>query len=330
MENWSGPSNGHPLGAETNEACQGVDSLGLRLRADVNRAVGGLLNLVRELSRVSALVATEATSERIVKRIQFFTYEIRSLLPASTNLCERDRLSILNRFFFEEKGFRCLPTAEKHTPGAATIGGEAYLLNQVLANRAGAPLAIALLYAYMAEHMGVTLEFVDLYPSCFLKWNEAGRSRFIDVSRGGSTLSSDELIELLQERFSPENSTSAPSVPVTPTLLAARLGETLTFETFVADYLTQLKVALDPIPDAEHALILQNTLISYQPSNLALLGERAILHRRLGNFKSALADLKRYFAFHEREKAPKELVALHDDLLRLLDRSKSSVELLDL
>jgi hypothetical protein len=62
---------------------------------------------------------------------------------------------------------------------------------------------------------------------------------------------------------------------------------------------------------------------------LKFVGERALLHRRLGNFKSSLADLKRYFAFHERAKAPADLVALFDEMMRALESAKSKIDVLE-
>lgn len=286
------------------------DSLADRLRADVHRAVGGPLNLVRELSRISYQLDSSVLLDWMVKRVQFFSYELQTLIRPDTS--ERDRLAELNLFFFQSKKFQCT-----NEPMRLQDPSSAFLLGQVLAARCGAPTVIALLYACLADRIQLDLEFVDLKPTCFLKWNDNGRSRYIDVTRGGVTLSNDELIEMLHTRFQ------------MTTLSVDSLLETYTFETFLVEYLNELKLALLKSNDPDKLLFLQNTLISYQPSNIQLLGERALLHRRLGNFKSALADLKRYFTFHEREKAPAELVSLHDELSQLLDRNKTHIEVLD-
>jgi regulator of sirC expression with transglutaminase-like and TPR domain len=279
-----------------------------RRHADAQRAVGGCHTLIREISRISAEIDPLVPADWMIKRSLFFAYELVSRVEGRE--AERDRLALLNKFIFEEKRFECLcDTGKLREPW------EAYLFNSVLVKRAGAPTVLALLYAFLADRIGVKLEFVDLKPTCFLKWTDQGRSRFIDITRSGSTLSSDELIETLHTRFQ------------MPTFGNAGLLETFSFESYLADYLTALKTVMITKNDPEQMLFLQNTLIAYQPSNLHLLAERAILHRRVGNFKSALADLKRFFAFHEREKASAELVKLHDDLVKLLERHKAGTEL---
>lgn len=296
-----------------------------RLTADVHRAVGGCLNLVREVSRLSNELDAEMPTEWMIKRTLFFAYELASVLP--DGLPEHERLTFLNRFFFSMKCFKCLKeTAHLKRPS------DAFRLSRVLAARAGAPMMVALLYAFLAERIGITLEFVDLNsgspgslaspagpasPIWFLRWNENGRSRYIDITRAGRVLSSDELIEILhskQSRLEP-------------------LLEALTFEHFLVAHITDLKSTLScagsrtgagataaPNFGIEKLLFLQNALIAYQPSNLQRLAERAVLHRKLGNFKSALADLKRFFAFHDRDKCKPELLKLHAELLALINR----------
>jgi regulator of sirC expression with transglutaminase-like and TPR domain len=305
-------------GSTTNPPSGGEKSLHWskdRLHADITKAVGGVMNLVREVARVSHKMDEAVPAEWMVKRAQFMSYELQTL--ARNAQTEIEKLGVLNHFFFEEKNFRCVTDFSRVRDAT-----EAFRLNRVFNDRTGAPIVLELLYAYLAEKIGVKLEFVDLKPTCFLKWCEKGRSRFIDITRGGATLSSDELIETLQTRFRITSFT-------TSTVLDA-----YTFESFVGDYVSALKRACGLGADAgstnpEKLLFLQDTLIAYQPSNLHLVGERALLQRRLGNFKGALSDLKRYFAFHDRARAPGELVRLYDELVQLLERTKTNIEVID-
>ncbi len=274
-----------------------------RLSADVHRAVGGSLNLVREVARLSHGLDPEMPTEWMIKRTLFFAYELQMVVDVTSD--ELDKLAALNRFFFNSKNFKCLTElAHLHRPS------DAFRLSRVLAARAGAPMMLALLYAFLAERIDLQLEFVDFNPTWFLKWNDSGRARYIDMTRGGATLSNDELIEVLQTRYKLSSEASCEG-----------LLETLTFERFLVEYITDLKSTLSGYDQKpEKLLFLQNALIAYQPSNLQLLTERAVIHRKLGNFKSALSDLKRYFAFHDREKSPSDLAKLHDELVALIDR----------
>lgn len=246
----------------------------------------------------------------MVKRVQFLSYELLTLVADTEDVSEK--LRILNHYFFTTHRFRCIqdPTRAEHP-------ADAFRLDRVLGSRSGAPVLLELIYAFLAERIGLILDFVDLKPTCFLRLNENGHSRYIDITRGGTLLTSDELIETLHTRFQMRSFSHG-------TVL-----EACTFENFISDYVSFLKLSYDIGHEPEIHLFLQDVLISYQPSNLQLVGERALLHRRLGNFKNALADLKRYFAFHDKSKAPAELTKLYDELVLLLEKHKMNIEVLD-
>ena len=265
-----------------------------------------ILKILNEVSRVSHRLEPAVPAEWMLKRVQFLAYELQtfiSAVSASDSFLDAEKLSLLNRFFFSEKKFRCVGDTSAH---ALTLEG--LRLNRVLSNRVGAPLVLELIYAYLADGIGLTLEFVDLKPICFLKWRGKNQAHYIDLSRSGKTLTNDELIETLSSRF---RMTSFSSSQV----LEACSATNFTFE-----YVLSLKQAFGAMHDPHTLLFLQDTLIGYQPSNLQLVGERAVLHRRLGNLKSALSDLKRYFSFHDKSRAPSELVNLHNELLHLLEQ----------
>ena len=266
-----------------------------RLGADVHRAVGGTLNLLREVARFSFELDTEMPIEWMIKRTQFFAHELAMCAPNDC-VSQRDRLAFLNRFLFDSKGFKCT-TDLSHV----TRPSDAFRLSRVLSARVGSSMLLALIYAFLAERLGIGLGIIHVHPAWFLRWTEDGRSHYIDVTREGASLGPQELMELMRERY------------------AAASLEPLTFDRFMIAYISDLKLTLSSgSAQPEKQLLLQNALIAYQPSNLQLLTERAALHRRLGHFKSALSDLKRYFAFHDRERAPADVVRLHDELVALL------------
>lgn len=281
-----------------------------RFHADVTRAVGGTLNLIRELSRIAFEFDDTMPVDWLIKRTQFFAYELQSELETTSAeaVSERDRLAHLNRFFFDSKRFQCLTEMANHAEPS-----EAFRLSHVLTSRRGSPVVLSLLYAFLAERIGVKLDFIDFNPAWFLRWSDQGRSRYIDVARNGATLSSDELIDVLHSRYQ-----------MTTDLKNDALFEPISFDRFMVTYVCDLKSTLlsttgAKLPSAEKLLFLQNLLIAYQPSNVNRLAERAVLYRRVGQFKNALQDLKRYFAFNDKEKASPELTQLHADLVRLIE-----------
>lgn len=281
---------------QTNSAPSSSEPAGAPTASTSIRPPSRAQYLLNEMSRVSHHLEPETPVEWMLKRVQFFAYELQTFI-GDRDLTPAEKLSKLNLFFFEEKKFRC--AMEKSV--------DALRLNRVLTSRIGMPLVLELLYAYLAEGIGLSVEFFDLKPICFLKWRHDGQAHYIDISRNGVALSNEELIETLHSRF---RMTSIPHDCVL---------EECTVEAFASDYVKSLKEGFDVAIEGETVLYLQNLLIAYQPNNMQLIGERALLFRRLGHFKSALADLKRYFAFHDRARAHEDLVKLHDELMELVE-----------
>lgn len=256
-----------------------------------------IVGILSEVSHVCHQLEPSVPAEWMLKRVQFLAYELQTYFEAAADAgSESGRLKALNRFFFEEKKFRCIDTANSPIDGLR--------LNRVLSSRLGVPMMLELIYAYLAEGIGLALEFVDLKPICFLKWRDGLQTHYIDLSRNGKTLTSDELIETLNSRLSSNS------------VASAQVLEALSSANFTTEYLLALKKALGNSADPQTLLYLQDTLVRLQPNNFQLIGDRALLHRRLGNLKSALADLKRYFAFHDKSRSSNELIKLHNDLIQ--------------
>ena len=276
-------------------------------------ATGEAARLVRELTRISQELDPRVSADWTLRRLMFFAYELQTRVAPDAS--EKEKLAILNDFFFIEKKFKRIP--ELNDLGDPS---DAYRIGSVLATRRGSATVLAVVYAFLAERVGISLGFVDLKPASFLKWNKLShgkekiRACYIDITRFGAILSDEELIETLHTRFQIHS------------VCHASVLEAYIFETYICDYLRDLKRSLAASHcDPEQLLFVHSALISYQPNNLQLLAERALLHRRIGNFKSALADLKRFFAFHERDQAPAEFVSLYEELVELLERNSPSI-----
>ncbi len=270
-----------------------------------------LHRMLQEMSTVSAQLEPSIHRDWVVKRVQFLAYELRSQTPAHSTPGES--CEILNRYFFGEKGFSAVSRLQD-VPDASP----ALLLHRVLTARAGAPAVLSLIYSFLACQIGLRLEFVDLRPTCFLKFIDKGVSRFIDLTRDGRVLSSDDLLESLHTRFHLD------------TVPRSALLDHVPSERFMTDYLLSLKVAYVRRGEPDALLLIQNALMAHQPASLQLLGERALLHRRLGNLKNALADLKRYFSFNDRERAPDEFTRAYDELVATLERAdRASIQILE-
>lgn len=222
-------------------------------------------------------------------------YELTASLKSDFTTSQK--FDLLNYFFFDLKEFAIPVEPLFHDPLSLN------LLNRVLNARVGSSKTLALIYRYLGEQIGLKFEFVDLQPNCFLKYVENGISKFVDLARHGKILSSDELIATLQSRAKTKAE-------------VADLCETMSLDEFVINYLSILKNAYQQRSNLEPLLIVQNWLLEYQPANMMVIGERALLLNHLGHFKNSFADLKRYFSFADRNTAPLELVNLFDELSR--------------
>jgi regulator of sirC expression with transglutaminase-like and TPR domain len=299
--------------SQEKENRQGDPSKGRSLTESSRQLSADIFKILNEVSRITHRLDPSVPAEWMIKRVQFLAYELQTFIRTVTSteaLRDAEKLSLLNRFFFSEKKFRCVVETSSTQANAPQNGQtiEGLRLNKVLSSRVGAPVVLELIYAYLADVIGLTLEFVDLKPICFLKWRDRDQARYIDVSRNGKTLTNDEVIETLSTRFRMTSFSSS------------QVLETCSATSFTFEYVSSLKQALGAMHDPQTVLFLQDTLIGYQPSNLQLVGERALLHRRLGNLKSALADLKRYFSFHDKTRSPSELINLHSELIQLLEQ----------
>lgn len=210
---------------------------------------------------------------------------------------DAQKIEALNRFFFDIKEFAVPVEPSFHDTLSL------HLLNRVLNTRIGSSRSLAMVYRYLGEQIGLQFEFVDLHPNCYLKHIESGLSRFVDLSRRGKVLSSEELIQSLQSRATAQGEVTS-------------LCEAVTLDQYVIEYLTILKGAYQQRSNVEPLLVVQNWILEYQPTNMTVRGERAILLNHLGHYRSAFTDLKRYFSFAQRSAAPPELVVLFDDLTR--------------
>jgi regulator of sirC expression with transglutaminase-like and TPR domain len=269
-----------------------------------------LHRMLKEMSAISAQLDPGVGADWMLKRVQFMAYELRSHTPLEATafeLCET-----LNDYFFKQKGFKSIPKISEAKDPLACL-----LLQRVLSSRVGSPAVLSLIYSFLATQIGLKLEFVDLRPTCFLKFVENGNSHYVDMNGEGRVLTSEALLESLHLRIQMK------AIP------KEALLEPVSVERFLCEYLGSLKSEYIRRSNLESLLIIQNALLAQQPSSLQLLAERALLYRRLGHFKQALSDLKRYFSFHDKETAPSEVLTVFHELTELVERQKTTIQLLD-
>lgn len=154
-------------------------------------------------------------------------------------------------------------------------------LDQVVKRRTGLPISLSLVYMEVAQRAGLLCEGVG-YPGHFIvRCGGADAPIYVDPFHQGARLDREELLAGLRSYnlhgASPESFLSA----VTRRQLLQRM-------------LLNLHVVFRERRDIERWRSVVDLLLCIEPWNATLIGERGMLHYRLGDSQAALADLERY------------------------------------
>ncbi len=261
----------------------------VQLKEDLHQITKHIILINRNLD-----TTTNVTNS--IRRLQFLCYELRSQVHESDS--PENKLRILNDFFFFQKSYFVTSDSDSDVTSYQSL-----FLDRTILKRSGSAITISLIYKHLAQHIGLPLNFIDLDPKCFLKYIGSSQTIFIDLSRGGKFLTADDLIENIRTRLKNEK------------ISLSQICESLSPLQFLVNYLSGLKRHSNRQSQLNELLIVQNSLLDLLPQNLSLLGERAILYYKLNLPKNSASDLKRYFSFQPRERAPQDLVRIYDEIV---------------
>jgi len=154
-------------------------------------------------------------------------------------------------------------------------------LDRVVERRRGIPITLSLVYMEVAERVGLRCDGVG-FPGHFLvRCGEPSQNLYIDPFHGGSRVSREALLARLAGAdlggASPES------------FLAG-----VTRRQIVQRMLNNLHALFRERRDLERWLATVELLLRLEPWNGQLVGERGMLHYRLGAPERALVDLERY------------------------------------
>lgn len=250
----------------------------------------------------------KTASDSTERRLRFLGWEVEALIAKHRPQFESAH-ALLSHIFFQELGFVTSDEADLRR-----YEGSAALLDNVLARRIGPASLIAILYSWLSEMVarsydsacdysrvepvhGTPTEVVRVIPR-----KNLGEVWLVDLSRGAARV--DESI------WSPWCATAKPE-GFTRISFVVGLVRSLTEMFRLFEKMSNLTLDL-----LTAQLYVLDQIISLQPSETSRWAERAMLNTRRGNRTGALDDLKRFFAFHERESAPSAIITLFDDLRR--------------
>lgn len=189
------------------------------------------------------------------------------------------RLRFLNRYFFEELGFRGNAN-DYHDPANSS-------LHRVLHSRRGIPITLALLYVEFASHVGLTARGVS-FPGHFLVKVRMPRGEVVIDPFSGQSLSRDELEYRLAPYRRQRGLEGDFEVPLGMFLQSATAREIL------ARLLHNLKEIYRSAGDWERLLQVQERLVILLPEAWEERRDRGLALAEMGRDEAAAHDLQAY------------------------------------
>ncbi|HEX4923659.1 MAG TPA: tetratricopeptide repeat protein [Bdellovibrionales bacterium] len=226
-------------------------------------------------------------SVQLTKRLTFSAFDLASRLPPKFGIIH------LAEYVFEDQGFKPVDDA------LADV--DELLMNGVLQNRSGSPLAIGIWLRALAAKAGLDASFIQFPDLSILKCRAGEERIFLDLRQRGKVLNRGEMLELLQK-----NQPKSDNISFEP----------LQEEAVVARYLKRLGLEYQDRGDDLRALVVYDALIELQPKSLSVLKDRSMAYYRLGRKNEALQDLKRFFSFSAPDQQPPELLQIYSALQR--------------
>lgn len=179
-------------------------------------------------------------------------------------------------------------------------------LDRVVARRTGIPITLSLVYREVAERVGLRCDGVG-FPGHFLvRCGDPSQNLYIDPFHGGARVPREELLARLRGASLGSASPESFLAAVTRRQILQRM-------------LNNLHSLFRDHRDLERWLATVELLLRLEPWNGALVGERGMLHYRLGDPSLALVDLERYVSAANPGAVSSGALRLLDEL-RLLNK----------
>lgn len=229
----------------------------------------GKIDLLRAALLVSMLDNAELDVEAYVRQVDRMADEVRRMLPRRAD--DAARLATLNRYLFDEQGF--------HGSRGDYYNRANSYLNEVLDDREGLPITLAIVYMELARRLEVNVVGVGL-PGQFMVRHEPakGSSQLIDVFDRGRFLTRDEADEKVQE--------------LSGQPLEERHLATMSKQAIVLRMLHNLRGVADRDKNATAMLTYVDAIVEIAPDQAEDRLLRAWLRHFLGQPRAALEDTR--------------------------------------
>jgi regulator of sirC expression with transglutaminase-like and TPR domain len=236
-------------------------------------------------------------TQAVLHQIDTHAARLKARVPADAG--PRQRLRLLNQFFFKELGFAG-NVNDYYDPANS-------MLATVLETRRGIPITLALLYIEFAAQVGLTARGVS-FPGHFLVKLKLSEGEVVIDPFTGQSLSRERLDELLLPYRRRQGLTGDLDVPLSVFLQAAPPRDVL------ARMLRNLKEIYRSTADWQRLVAVLNRLVVLLPQAWDERRDRGLAQAELGAAEAAAVDLGAYLAHcadaPDREAIGQRLMAL--------------------
>lgn len=191
------------------------------------------------------------------------------------------RLQLLKHFFYNELGFGPNPN-DFYAP-------ENSYLHQIIENRRGIPISLAILMMELGQHIGLNIRGVS-FPNHFMMRISLQQGEIIMDPLTGESLSKNQLQEMLDPYLDAKGYRGELSLPLNIFLRASSSREIL------SRFLRNLKMIYSEHERWERLLGIQERLVILLPDSMEEIRDRGLIFAQLEYVRPALEDMHRYLS----------------------------------
>jgi regulator of sirC expression with transglutaminase-like and TPR domain len=191
------------------------------------------------------------------------------------------RLQLLKHFFYNELGFGPNPN-DFYAP-------ENSYLHQIIENRRGIPISLAILMMELGQQIGLNIRGVS-FPNHFMMRISLQQGEIIMDPLNGESLSKNQLQEMLDPYLDAKGYRGELSLPLNIFLRASSSREIL------SRFMRNLKMIYSEDERWERLLGIQERLVILLPDSTEEVRDRGLIFAQLEYVRPAIADLHRYLS----------------------------------
>jgi regulator of sirC expression with transglutaminase-like and TPR domain len=191
------------------------------------------------------------------------------------------RLQLLKHFFYNELGFGPNPN-DFYAP-------ENSYLHQIIENRRGIPISLAILMMELGQQVGLNIRGVS-FPNHFMMRISLQQGEIIMDPLNGESLSKNQLQEMLDPYLDAKGYRGELSLPLNIFLRASSSREIL------SRFMRNLKMIYSEDERWERLLGIQERLVILLPDSAEEVRDRGLIFAQLEYVRPAIADLHRYLS----------------------------------